>query len=294
MLTKTTMLQFFNNQFFGISYSGLQNFIYLAASHHPVEKKIMIFLTWLRINLKFLLIANFLSLKSEKIFGYKINAFSYSSLRFLYEEIFYRNEYFFKSFNNRPMIFDCGANIGLATVFFKWLYPESIIYAFEPDPETFILLKKNVRQNKLKNVHLFNTAISNVNVKIDFFIDSKNPGSLIMSSRRERMPKDLITVDSITLSSFIQDKKIQRIDFLKIDIEGAEEEAIQDLSNKDQLKKLNKMVIEYHHKISGYKSNLSRFVRYFEKNGFEYQINAKCVPVNSENKFQDILLYLYK
>lgn len=280
--------------FFGILYSGLQNFVYLVSSHHPLEKKIRIFLTWLRINLKFILIGNLFNLQSENIFGYKINTFSYGSLRFLFEEIFYRNEYLFKSNCNQPIIFDCGANIGLATIFFKWLYPESEIYAFEPDADTFALLKKNIAQNKVKKVHLFNAALSDVNGKIDFFIDTKNPGSLVMSSKPARMPKDKVMVDCISLSSFIQEKKIQHIDFLKMDIEGSEEEVIQDLSQKDQLKKVDKLVIEYHHKISGYKSNLGSFLLSLEKNGFEYQINSKCFPISSENKFQDILLYLYK
>jgi tRNA1(Val) A37 N6-methylase TrmN6 len=45
-------------------------------------------------------------------------------------------------------VFDCGANIGFATIFFKWLFPKARIYAFEPDPATYALLEKNVKTNK--------------------------------------------------------------------------------------------------------------------------------------------------
>jgi FkbM family methyltransferase len=55
---------------------------------------------------------------------------------------------------------DCGANIGLATLFFKRLYPESEIHAFEPDPETFKMLRRNVEQNSLSYVYLYNVALS--------------------------------------------------------------------------------------------------------------------------------------
>jgi len=278
----------------GIIYGGLNNFAYLVKSKHSLKNKFKILFTWFRINFKFILFSKLFKLKKERIFGYKINAFNYGTIRFLFEEIFYRNEYLFNSKNKKPIIFDCGANIGFATIFFKWLYPESEIYAFEPDKKTFELLKKNVSQNRLKNVHLFNSAISDKNGKIDFFIDSKSPGSLVMSTKQERMPKDKITVDCISLSSLIKNKNLSKIDYIKMDIEGSEDEVIQDLNKNNQLKNVEKFSIEYHHKISGQKSKLSEFLQIFEKNGFEYQIDTRCIPINAEGKFQDVLLYIYR
>lgn len=91
-----------------------------------------------------------------------------------------------------------------------------------------------------------------------------------------------------------KEKKIRHIDFVKMDIEGSEKEIIQDLSVNSQLKKVSKFVIEYHHKINGYTSNLGEFLQIFENGGFEYQIDTRCNPINSENKFQDVLLYIYE
>ena len=278
----------------GIIYGGLNNFAYLVKSKHSFKNKLRILLTWTRINFKFLFLSKLFKLKRERIFGYKINAFDYGTIRFLFEEIFYRNEYLFNSKNKKPIIFDCGANIGFATIFFKWLYPESEIYAFEPDKKTFEILKKNISQNKLKNVHLFNSAISDKNGNIDFFIDSKSPGSLVMSTKRERMPKDKITVDCLSLSSLIKNKNLSKIDYVKMDIEGSENEVIQDLNKNHQLKNIAKFSIEYHHKITGHKSQLSKFLQIFENNGFEYQIDARCIPINAEDKVQDVLLYIYR
>jgi len=272
----------------------VNNFAYLVRSEHSLKKKLKILFTWIRINLKFLLFSKLFKIKREKIFGYQIDAFDYGTIIFLFGEIFYRNEYLFKSKNKNPIIFDCGANIGFATIFFKWLYPESQIYAFEPDKKTFEILKKNVSQNRLKNVYLFNSAISDKNGKIDFFIDSKSPGSLVMSTKQERMPKDKITVDCLSLSSLIKNKVLSKIDYIKMDIEGSEDEVIQDLNKNNQLKKVAKLSIEYHHKISGQKSKLSEFLQIFEKNGFEYQIDTRCIPINAEDKFQDVLLYIYR
>ncbi len=275
-------------------YGSLRNFTYLAKSSHSKKIKIKILLTWLKINFKFIFLSKLFKLKSEKIFGNKVYAFDYGTIRYLFEEIFYRNEYLFKSNCESPIIFDCGANIGFATIFFKWIYPKSIIYSFEPDRSTFEILKKNVSQNNLTNVHLFNSAISDREGTIDFFVDKENPGSLLMSTKKERMEKNKITVNCISLSSLIKKEKIKKIDFIKMDIEGSEKEVIKDLDDSKQLKKVIKFTIEYHHKIKTYNSDLGGFLKIFEKNGFEYQIDAKCSPVNSENQFQDVLLYVYK
>jgi FkbM family methyltransferase len=69
------------------------------------------------------------------------------------------------------VILDCGANIGMATLFFKWLYPNARIDAFEPDPKTFQLLENNVKQNHLTNVATHNCALWDIDGKIDFFVD---------------------------------------------------------------------------------------------------------------------------
>lgn len=278
----------------GIFYSGIHNFPYLVASRHPLGVKIKIILTWLRINFKFIVLSKVARLNNETIFGYKISAFEYSSIRFLYEEIFYRNEYYFASESNQPIIIDGGANIGLATIYFKWLFPFSEVHAFEPDEETFKLLKKNVEQNNLKNVHLYQAALANTNGHLKFYIDKKNPGSLTMSTRPNRLPKDMVVVKCLALSSVIQNQNIPRIDFLKLDIEGSETGVIQDLSHDDLLTKVSKSVIEYHHNISGEKSRLGEFLRVLENNGFEYQINAAWTSFNDANKFQDILLNLHR
>jgi len=271
----------------------LCGFGYFIMSNHSLKNKFKILFILLKINLKFFFLSKLFKFKSERFLGYKINGFDYLSIRFLFEEIFYKNEYSFESDNKSPIIFDCGANIGFATLFFKWIYPESEVYAFEPDKDTFEVLKKNISQNKLKNVYLFNSAIYNKDGEIDFFIDSKIPGSFGMSTRQERIPKDKIKVNCISLSSLIKDKKINQVDFIKMDIEGSEKEAIEDLDRNNQLTKIMKLTVEYHHKID-HRSNLSEFLWIFEKNGFEYQIDAKNIPINSENRFQDILLYLYK
>ena len=79
---------------------------------------------------------------SGKMLGFDIAYFDRPTLVGLYREIFVRQYYYFRANIESPRIFDCGANFGMATLYFKWLYPKARIEAFEPDPATFAVLKE--------------------------------------------------------------------------------------------------------------------------------------------------------
>src|ERR1700736_4768148 len=75
-----------------------------------------------------------------------------------YKEIFFDKVYAFPSVTPRPLIIDGGANIGLATLFFKRIYPQSRVIAFEADPAIFALLEQNIDSFRLSDVRLVNAA----------------------------------------------------------------------------------------------------------------------------------------
>src|SRR6266849_7966185 len=72
-----------------------------------------------------------------KILGWNVAHIGRDGLKLLYSEIFARQNYEFTSTRKNPVILDCGANIVMATFYFKWLYPQAQITSFEPDPATF-------------------------------------------------------------------------------------------------------------------------------------------------------------
>lgn len=281
------MFEFISNH-----YHLTSNLFYLINSEHRIFEKFRILLVYFRISLKqFFLPFS----KSENFLNLKISTFQYDTFKFLFEEIFLRNEYYFKNKKSSPIILDCGANIGLATVFFKFICPSSRIFSFEPDKQTFKLLKKNIAQNRFSDVTLVNAAVSDSNGLIDFYVGDVKKGALNMSTKSERNSKNKITVKSISLSEFIKEHfKDKKIDFLKMDIEGAEVEVISDLHHNGVLKNIEQGVIEYHHKSGETKSQLSSFLKIFEAEGFEYQISAFYSPLSSSGKYQDILLKFYK
>lgn len=277
-----------------IFYKTIFDFQYLFSSPHKSIIKFRLLFKLLAINFKYLFLDPIFKLKKEKLFGFKVEAFSYEAIRYLFQEVFYRNEYFFIADNEEPIIFDCGANIGFATLFFKWLYPKSTVYAFEPDEKTFLLLKKNVESNNLQNVFLFNKAISKENSLIEFYVDEEEPGSMMMSTIANRLEGQKVEVEAIALSSFLDEIEHTQIDFVKMDIEGSEEEAMDDLITNNRLNRFDRIVIEYHHKIENKKAALGKFLLALEEEGFEYQLDTSYKPLNCTEVFQDILIYCFK
>ncbi len=178
-----------------------------------------------------------------------INPNIYISHLALLLEIFYTDTYETKKLNNpEPTIFDLGANIGVATLYFKTLYPNSKIYAFEPVPETFELLKKNM--SNLWGVEIFPYAVGS---EEEITISYSEAGDVL--SRKNGNLKKNVAVKSISIKKFIEENKINHIDMLKIDIEGSEIEVLRDL--KDNFNIIDNIVMEWHYSIEDFK-NLSK------------------------------------
>lgn len=222
----------------------------------------------------------------QNIFHFKVSANSYSTLSFLFKEIFISNDYFFQTANNEPVIIDCGANIGMSVLFFKFIYPNCSIVAFEPNPEAFYLLKKNVEQNNLENVKLYNLALSDKEGEIDFFVGN-NEAILLASVIEERGGNKVFKIKSDKLSNYLDAK----VDLIKMDIEGSENQVLNDLMATGTITIAENYIIEYHHRISKQKSSLSTFIRPFEDAAYEYNVKSSF---GSIGVFQDILLNFYK
>ncbi|KDN53987.1 FkbM family methyltransferase [Flavobacterium seoulense] len=222
----------------------------------------------------------------QNIFQFKVSANSYTTLSFLFKEIFISRDYFFQADNTRPIIIDCGANIGMSILFFKFIYPNCSIIAFEPNPKAFYLLKKNVEQNNLQNVELYNLALSDEKGQIDFFVGN-NEAILLASTIAERGGHDVFKIGSDKLSNYLNTK----VDLVKMDIEGSENKVLSDLVLTDKIENAKNYIIEYHHRINNQKSSLSDFIKLFEEATYEYNIKSSFSKIGV---FQDILLSFYK
>ena len=223
------------------------------------------------------------------IMGFSIKFCNYSDLLYLFNEIFINQEYYFLTENKTPYIIDCGSNIGMSIIFFKMLYPNSSILSFEPSEKAFSCLEHNIKHNNIDSVVLYKKALSNKEGIADFYYDQEKAGSIIESLKQERMSKKKCSVETIKLSNYID----QKVDFLKMDIEGAELDVIEELKNKGKLSYIKQMVIEYHHHIVKQQDEISKILQILENEGFGYQIESSMRRPFKSNEFQDVLIYAY-
>ncbi len=229
---------------------------------------------------------------TAQLVGFKVNYLDAASFRVVAFEVFVKGEYFFETNHDSPVILDCGANIGLATLFLKRLYPQARIHSFEADPTTCGVLRSNVEQNHLEGVTISNILLSNHDGVEKFYVSSGTAGSLMMSATASRFATDgqEITVNAGRLSDYVNGP----VDLLKLDVEGSEFCVIRDLVASGKISHITRMVIEYHHRIGNEPSRLASFLQLLENAGFEYYINARLNRTSNASNFQDILIGAYR
>ncbi|MGZ5187812.1 MAG: FkbM family methyltransferase, partial [Kaistella sp.] len=176
------------------------------------------------------------------------------------DEIFGEDVYKFTTASNSPYIIDCGANMGLSILYFKQNYPDSTILAFEPDHKTFNILKENAFH--FHRVTLKEEAVWTHDTTLNFYSEGSLAGSAMVDFANKN---DKTSVNAIDLKKHLNKK----VDFLKIDIEGAENELIFDI--KDHLSQVDKMFLEYHGLIDQ-PQNLGEILNLLKEAGFQYYI----------------------
>jgi FkbM family methyltransferase len=223
--------------------------------------------------------------------GFRMRYLEAEWMRYLYREVFAEREYWFTSDNPRPVILDCGSNIGMAILFFKALYPDADITAFEPAPWACSAIEETIRANDLRDVTLHNAALAESEGELELFHDPSHPGSAVMSVYRERMPGETVRVPAVRLSRYVT----KPVDFLKLDVEGSELQVLRDLVASGTIGQIRQMVIEFHHHLSPTVDNLSECLSILERHGFGYQLTSAQVytPI-TRGQFQDVLVHAYR
>lgn len=219
--------------------------------------------------------------KVAKFEKYLITYFNKAELNILLDEIFDKKIYDIELATSTPTIFDVGAHIGLATIFFKQRYPLARITAFEPNPNTFPLLEENTYFNNIHNVTLHNVALGKQSSKRTLYIDSSNGGGFSTASFLKDAwdgTQESLGIEVVTepLSKYI----ISTIDLMKIDVEGSEQEIIEELEESGKIKNIKNIIIEFH---PTKKQDIEKVKSILQKNGFEIEIK--------ENK-KDHLVYI--
>ncbi|MDP4150099.1 MAG: FkbM family methyltransferase [Bacteroidota bacterium] len=204
-------------------------------------------------------------IRKRSLFGKTLYFSSPGELLHGFHEIF-TEQIYKQSLPDRSYIIDCGANIGLSVIYMKRLCPTAQILAFEPDERNFSLLMKNIGSFGLKDVDIRREAVWKENTVLHFS-DEGAMASKIESSQTEQSRE----ITGIRLKDLLT----RSVDFLKIDIEGAEFEVMKDISSS--LHFVKNLFIEYHGSF-GKTSELSELLGLISSHQFEYYIK-EAAPV---------------
>lgn len=161
-------------------------------------------------------------------------------------EIWGQDCYYFETDNPKPFIIDIGAHIGISVLYFKALYPNSNIIAFEPNPKNLDYLNENILINGLDDTSVIPKAIWKENGVKKLYIDStdndwNSNSSFLEGSWNGKENTESISVETTRLDEFIENRCV---DCLKLDVEGSEISILKSI--KKYFNNIENIFIEYH------------------------------------------------
>ena len=169
-------------------------------------------------------------------FGFEIHGIGY--IQSVAKQSFKEDPYAIqKEFNRQAqIIFDLGANRGDTVAKYLELFPLAKIYAFEPFPDNFKVLKERFKNNSQVSCHQI--AISDSAAVKQFYVNKNVDTNSLLKPIRTGLSSDVqvenkrqITVETITLDQFCESQEISTIDILKMDIQGGELAALRGAEN---------------------------------------------------------------
>ena len=183
------------------------------------------------------------------------------------------------------IVIDVGANIGYYTLIFAQLVGSSgKVFAFEPEPKNFEILKKNIEINNYQNIVAEQKIVSDKSGIVKLFIAEH--GIVGHRINQEKSSQKFIEVESIILDNYIKKLNLDnKINFIKIDVEGSEPKVLE--GTKEIIKKSNQLKIftEFNREVvKEYGIEPKEMIDLFYRNGFKiYLPNYKENKINLTN-----------
>jgi FkbM family methyltransferase len=212
-----------------------------------------------------------------------------------YVPIFLQEIYRFVPRRPEPRILDVGANIGLATLFWKRMLPTANIVAFEPDAAARDVLQQNLDHAGITDVDVVPAAVWTSTTTLELAhpaLDVGHVGSRIVELESADSAAGAVRVPAVRLRDYLADP----VDLLKLDIEGAEVDVVLDCG--DQLGHVEHLFVEYHG-FTGKASRLVELLATIEEAGFSVFVEQEHAPSprpfieRADNGGMDIQLNLF-
>lgn len=165
--------------------------------------------------------------------------------------------------HDRPVILDCGANIGVTTLHYKRLYPEARITAFEPDPEFAPILRRNLARNGAPDVRVVESAAWTQTGTAAWVMEGRDGSRLAAGA-----DAGTVAVSTVDLADHLTGD----VDLLKLDVEGAEFELLPHLAPR--LAAVRNVIVEVHITDQSRYSQLARMLDTLTGAGFHVALNT--------------------
>jgi FkbM family methyltransferase len=185
--------------------------------------------------------------------------------------------------NSDSVFYDIGANIGIYTLYMNYKNPMMQMYCFEPVQNNFNSLQNNIISNNALNVHPFNIALSNNNVINNLFLSDTrngNSGAQIKAPINEKgdifEAKKIEKILSFSLDYLVNNLNFPQPNFIKIDVDGHENEILDGMMRTLENVQLKSILIEFNNE-----DQFQKWQSYFNKIGLFIDDKFDSLPNNS-------------
>jgi FkbM family methyltransferase len=205
------------------------------------------------------------------VHGAKFKVRVWTSDKFVVDEVFKQKTYTSDrrfQIGSQDTVIDIGGHIGAFTVFAARTAKQVLVY--EPFKQNYDLLLENLELNGLTNVCPFNVAVSDTIGTTSFFPEKGNFGAGGLYGNRQSSEK--VDVPTTTLEEILSVNQLARVEFLKLDAEGAEYNILLNAS-ANVLSRIDRIALEFHDFLNLGSHNYRELVRLLEANGFDTSIS---------------------
>jgi FkbM family methyltransferase len=158
-----------------------------------------------------------------------------ASLYYQLAEIFEQRVYDFSTSLSAPRILDVGGNIGIAVRRFRRIFPQANITTFEPDPALAKILRRNLAAADDVKTRVIEAAAWTKSGMVGFNPTGNDSGSISIEHNHQLPCCDII--------EFLD----ERVDFMKLDVEGAEYDLLAHMHEAGSLSQIDRLFVELHH-----------------------------------------------
>ena len=192
-----------------------------------------------------------------------LNHDSFQSMWIMYNYIVDWEEFHLIKYTVKPgdVVFDIGANMGFYTIWLSKFIDDGSIHSFEPDNANFNRLNENARINDLfERVHLNKMAVSDYDGEANFTqgLDGENHIAVKVEPKAVKIP-------SVKLDSYVGEKKISKIRYCKIDVEGFEFAVLKGARQLLLSKRIDVLQLEINDKIENAGVSIDTLTKFLEE-----------------------------